>query len=153
MASKIENPIETMIGAAVLLAAAGFAFFAASSGGVGVSSGGYAVKAMFQSASGVNVGTDVRIAGVKVGRVTDISLDPKSYRAEALLTIENDVELPVDTLAKIDSEGILGGSFIALEPGAEEQMLAAGDAIELTQGAVSLLDLISKFGASSGGDK
>lgn len=149
MSFKIESPVETFVGAGVLLAAIGFAFYAASSGGVAVNAGGYGVKAMFQSASGVNVGTDVRIAGVKVGRVAAIELDPASYRAEALLMIDKQVQLPIDTLAKIDSEGILGGSFVALEPGAEDAMLTEGEAIELTQGSVSLLDLITKLGSSS----
>ncbi|MEL6980679.1 MAG: MlaD family protein, partial [Pseudomonadota bacterium] len=112
---RIENPIETLVGAGVLAAAAAFALFAASSSGATIGES-YRINAVFDSATGVSVGTDVRIAGVKVGRVAAIELDTQTYRAKTVLALRDGVELPIDSLAKIDSEGLLGGSFIALEP-------------------------------------
>ena len=147
MAWRVENPIETLVGAVVLLGAAGFAYFAASAGGASVS-GGYNLKAQFSSATGVAVGTDVRVAGVKIGRVANLELNQSTYRAEATLFVRESVELPVDSLAKVTSENLLGGTFIALEPGAEDAMLQEGDSITLTQGAPDLLDLIQQFSGS-----
>lgn len=151
MSWRIENPIETMVGAVVLVAAGGFAYYAASAGGASIG-GGYPLTAQFTSATGVSVGTDVRVAGVKVGRVSALSLDADSYQAEATLMVREDVQVPIDTLAKITSENLLGGTFIALEPGAEDATLVAGDSITLTQGAPDLLDLIQEFAGSPSSD-
>lgn len=150
MSWRIENPIETMVGAAVLAAAVGFAYFASAGGGsVG---DGYVLSAQFDSATGVSVGTDVRVAGVKVGRVVSLELNQQSFQAEAQLVVRETVKLPIDTLAKITSESLLGGTFIALEPGAEDAVLQTGDSISLTQGAPDLLDLIQQFSGSPAAD-
>ncbi|MEM9726481.1 MAG: outer membrane lipid asymmetry maintenance protein MlaD [Pseudomonadota bacterium] len=147
MASWIENPTETIVGAVVLAAACDFAYFASVAGGATVGDA-YPLKAQFSSATGVTVGTDVRVAGVKVGRVSALELDAITYRAEATLSVEKTVELPVDSLARITSESLLGGSFISLEPGAEDATLQPGDSFTLTQGAPDLLDLIQQFSGS-----
>lgn len=141
---KIENPVETLLGAVVIAVAVGFAIFAGQGRGLPAAAGSYPVLASFSSVSGVAPGTDVRIAGVKVGSVAEISLDPQSYRAEAVMMIRSDIELPEDTIAKIDAEGLLGGTFIALAPGASFDALEPGDEIENTQGAVSLGGLIAQ---------
>ena len=111
-----------------------------------------AVTANFLNADGLAPGTDVRLAGVKVGRVKSQELDPQTY--EALLTLEIDKSVPVpdDSSIKVLTDGLLGGNFIALEPGGSEQMLADGGHISLTSDAVNLIDLISTAifsGASS----
>ncbi len=140
-----SNAAETLIGAAVLAVAGGFLVYAAGNvdlGGVGA--GHYEVKAAFRKASGVSVGADVRVSGVKVGSVSRIDLDPKTYRAIAALSIQDGVQLPEDSLATITSDGLLGGAYVAIDPGASDFHLEPGGEIEHTQGSVDLIELLSK---------
>lgn len=152
MAAKIENPVETLIGAAVLAAAIGFGVYASNSDDAAAATGSYQVTAQFRNASGVNTGSDVRIAGVKVGRVVDMRLNPTTYRAVVVMSVDQSIELTDESWATIDTEGLLGGTYIELDPGAGLEILANGDTITNTQGAVSLLDLLAAFaGSDSGG--
>ncbi|MFN3260031.1 MAG: outer membrane lipid asymmetry maintenance protein MlaD [Pikeienuella sp.] len=140
-----SNAAETLIGAAVLAVAGGFLVYAAQNvdlGGVG--SGYYEVNAGFRKASGVAVGADVRVSGVKVGTVASLTLDPQTYRAIAALSIREGVKLPEDSVAAITSDGLLGGAYIAIDPGASDFFLEAGGEIENTQGSVDLIELLSK---------
>lgn len=137
-----ENVIEALIGAAVLLLAVWFVAFAYGRTERGGVDGGYTISARFPNSSGVSVGTDVRVSGLKVGTVADEGLDPQTYQALLKLTIDKSVKLPLDTSAAITSEGILGGNYIALTPGGETEMLRAGDEITDTQGAVDMMSLI-----------
>ncbi|MEX2519386.1 MAG: outer membrane lipid asymmetry maintenance protein MlaD [Paracoccaceae bacterium] len=140
-----SNAAETLIGAAVLAIAGGFIVYAAQSvdlGGVG--SGYYEVKAGFRKASGVATGADVRVSGVKVGTVAGLELDPKTYRAIASLSIRDGVKIPEDSVATITSDGILGGAYVAIDPGASDFFVESGAEIEHTQGSVDLIELLSK---------
>lgn len=134
---------ELIAGAAVLAVAAGFLAWSAGSGGL--PRGSYSVKASFPSIDGVEVGTDVRLAGVPVGRITDIRLNPQTYQAEATISIPDDIALPVDSAALIQSDGLLGGGYVEIQPGGALEMLPPGGEIEDVQGAVSLLSLMLKF--------
>ena len=136
---------EILAGAAILAVAAGFALYAARGSGVVGEAESYPLKASFRSVEGVSVGTDVRLAGVKVGTVTDLRLNPETYFADATISMRKDVAVPVDSTILISSEGLLGGNFVELVPGGAEDILAPGDEIEDTQGAVSLLTLLMKF--------
>ena len=91
------------------------------------------------------MGTDVRLAGVKVGSVTGLELDPVTFRARADLTVRDTIELPDDTAVVISSEGLLGGSFVELLPGGSPFNLEPGDEILDTQSAVSLVQLLLRF--------
>ena len=102
--------------------------------------------------TGISSGTDVRISGVKVGTVVSQELDPVSYRALVTLNIDQSVELPTDSSARILPEGLLGGNYVALEPGAEDDLSPPDGRIQFTQGSVNLLDLAIKVFASPGGD-
>jgi len=95
------------------------------------------------------VGTDVRLAGVKVGTVTALTLNPETFYADATLSVQESVVLPDDSAALVSSEGLLGGNFVELVPGGSLDNLAAGDEILDTQGAVSVISLMMKF---AGGD-
>lgn len=139
------NAAETLIGALVLAAAGGFLVYAANTADVGVGGGGYPLVAKFRKAEGINVGSDVRIAGVKVGSVAAMGLDPDTYFASVRFVMRSSVELPEDSVAKISSASLLGDSFIAIDPGAAELMLEPGDEIVYTQSSVSVGDLIGKF--------
>lgn len=144
--------VETLIGAAVLAIAGLFFAFAYSSADV-QSGNGYNLMARFDNAGGVAPGTDIRVSGIKVGTVTKVALNPVSYRAEATLNITGNIELPDDSSAKVTSDGLLGGSYLAIEPGGGLDMLEDGGEIAYTQGSVDLMSLIGKaiFAFTEGG--
>jgi phospholipid/cholesterol/gamma-HCH transport system substrate-binding protein len=140
-----SNVAETLIGAAVLAVAGGFLVYAAQTADIGgVGAGNYELKAAFRKASGVSVGADVRVSGVKVGTVSDLRLDPETYQAIASFAISDDIKIPEDSAVKITSDGLLGGSYIAIDPGASEFLAEDGYTLEFTQGSVDLLELLSK---------
>lgn len=139
-----NTTVETAIGALVILIAAGFFLFAYSTSGAGTASGGYTLRAEFDNVAGVNTGTDVRLAGIKVGTVVSQTLNPDNYQAVVTMTIDPKLKLTDDTTAKITSEGLLGSNFVALDPGGSETLLADGGEIVNTQGAVDIWSLISR---------
>ena len=145
-----ENATEVLTGAGVLAVAAAFLIYLAQVGGVSLSASGMdTYTASFRSAEGVGVGTDVRLAGVKVGSVLELNLDPQSFRASAVFSVQDDVLLPDDTAAVISSEGLLGGSFVELLPGGSITNLEPGSEIEDTQGSISVVRLLMKFVSGS----
>jgi phospholipid/cholesterol/gamma-HCH transport system substrate-binding protein len=109
------------------------------------SSASYPLNASFRSLEGVSVGTDVRLAGVKVGTVTDVILNPETYRADTTVSLQQGIEIPDDSAIVISSEGLLGGNFVEIVPGGSPFFYAEGDTITDTQGAVSLVSLLMKF--------
>jgi len=143
--------VETLIGAAVIAVAAFFLAFAYSSTGSGPVSG-YDVVAKFNRVDGVNVGSDVRMSGIKVGTVEKMSLDPKSYNAVVTLALDSSVKLPDDSSVRITSEGLLGNQYLSIEPGASMDMFKPGGEIENTQGSIDLIGLLGKAVFSSGGE-
>ncbi len=145
-----ERAAEVLAGAGVLAVAVGFVVYAGQIAGFGGVGDTYPLEASFRSAEGVAVGTDVRLAGVKVGTVTGLALDPETFRAELRLAVSRAVVLPDDTAALIASEGLLGGSFVELQPGGSLINLEPGAAIENTQGAVSLVTLLLRFVTGGG---
>lgn len=149
MSERAERA-ELVVGAAVLAVAAGF--LAWSVGGWGDrGQGTYPLVASFPNVDGVERGTEVRLAGVRVGRVSDVRLNPETYYAEAELRVPDSIVLPTDSAALIQSDGLLGGAYIELRPGGAMETLAPGDEIEDVQGAVSLLGLMMKFVDSQAG--
>jgi phospholipid/cholesterol/gamma-HCH transport system substrate-binding protein len=152
-----QNLMETAVGALVIAIALGFFIFMYSTTGVGKGSGGYHLTAKFKNVEGINVGSDVRMSGIKIGSVTNQSLDSKTFDAILTFAIDPTIKLPDDSTAKITSEGLLGGKFIALEPGGSETILADGGTITYTQGALDLWALVSDYmfsgkkGSESGG--
>src|ERR1044072_5450702 len=124
-----ENGGEALVGLLVVLLAVWFVWFAWMRTGGGEKAGSIHVTALFPNASGVNVGTDVRVAGLKIGSVTNQRLDPASYQVAVTLAIDPKVKIPADSSAAITSEGLLGSTFIALLPGGETTPLKDGDTI------------------------
>jgi phospholipid/cholesterol/gamma-HCH transport system substrate-binding protein len=135
---------EVLTGAVVLLVAAGFLGFAVAHSGRTVGTG-YKLHATFDHIDGLNPGADVRIAGVKVGNVLDTRVDPKTFLAVVTLMVSNEIHLPRDSSAAVTSESLLGGKFLNLEPGGDSQDLSSGGTINITQGSVSLEQLLGKF--------
>lgn len=143
--------LETIVGAIVLIVAIYFFSSAYQKSGVNVGETYYPVKATFNDVTGIGIGSDVRIGGVKIGAVEALSLDKQTYQAVLTMSIEEDIKLPQDSSAAIIGESLLGGKFVSLSPGGSDTMLKAGGMIEYTQSSVSLEQLLGKFIFSGGG--
>ncbi len=139
-----NSTVETLIGAGVIAVAGIFLVFAYNTSGGGQSRGSYKVTAEFDNVEGVNVGTDIRMAGIKIGTVIEQFLNPANFQAVVGMSIDPKIKLTDDTSAKVTSEGLLGAKFISLEPGGSETTLADGGVITYTQGAVDIWSLISQ---------
>lgn len=117
---------------------------------------GYEIKANFENISGLKVRSPVTVAGVRVGRVTDISFDPASFQAVVTMQINKDYnQLPLDTSASVLTSGLLGEKYVGLEPGGDMDVLTNGSEIQLTQSSLVLENLIGQFifSQTSDGDK
>ncbi|MBU6194778.1 MAG: outer membrane lipid asymmetry maintenance protein MlaD [Burkholderiales bacterium] len=142
-----KKGIEVLVGGFVLLGLAGLLFLslkAANLASFGESKG-YVVTARFDNIGGLKPRAPVRSAGVTVGRVKSIGLDPKTFQGVVTLELNPEVQFPRDSSAKILTSGLLGDQFIGIEPGGDEKNLAAGDVITSTQSAVILENLIGQF--------
>lgn len=147
-----RSVIETALGGLVILVAISFLAFSVNTAQVGKVSG-YELNARFSGIGGLATGDDVLISGVKVGSIVAVTLDSETFLANVKMSIENNVKLPTDTAALISSESLLGGRYLALEPGAEEDMLKPGSTIEYTQAPQNLEQLLGQFIFSMQGDK
>lgn len=145
-----NNWAETIIGAVVVVVAAGFLALTYMRTGTG-SLSGYEVLARLPKVDGLGVGTDVRISGIKVGSVSDMVLDPKNYLVTVHMNIRDDIKLPTDSSMMITASGILGSSYLSITPGGDETDIKPGGFIENTQAANSS-DLMSLAGRFIGGD-
>ena len=144
-----NSKIETTVGALVLLLAIGFLVYLLNSTNLINNNDGLNLKASFRSADGITTGTEVRMAGVKIGSVTGMRLDPESFRAEVLFSLRNDLKIPDDSGVAVSQDGLLGGSFVEVIPGGSEFELQDGAEFLDTQGSVSLVSLLLKFVSSS----
>ena len=145
-----ENKSEVLVGGLVVGIAIAFTLYVMQVAGVSTGFSSYPIHASFRSAEGVKVGTDVRLAGVKIGTVTALSLDSDTYKAQSIMAIRQDVLIPDDSALAVASESLLGGNFVEVVPGASFEYLAAGDEIVDTQGSISIIQLMMRF--VSGGD-
>ena len=144
-----EKNLEIITGTIVLIVAAGFLVFIIKIGGFSADNENYNLNTSFRSAEGIDTGTEVRMAGVKIGTVKSLSLNAETLQADVKLKIEKSILIPNDSSAVISSEGLLGGSFLEIVPGGSFDNYAAGEIIEDTQSSISLINLLFKmFGAS-----
>ena len=104
----------------------------------------YSLMAEFDNISGVKSGADVQVAGVKVGTVGKLSLSEDDV-AMVVMQIDRSLEIPIDSIASVKSQGIIGDKFIQLSLGGDEKLFQKGDVISDTESAVDLESLISKF--------
>lgn len=139
-----RNFAEIATGAVVLIAAAGFLGYAVASSGRTTSSG-YPLVARFDHVDGLVAGADVRMAGVKVGSVLSEEIDPQTYQAVVRLDVRDGLQVPKDSAAEVTSDGLLGGKYLSISPGGDTAMLKPGEAFSITQGSVSLEQLLGKF--------
>ncbi|MCK5575014.1 MAG: outer membrane lipid asymmetry maintenance protein MlaD [Sphingomonadales bacterium] len=148
-----NNLVEALIGAAVLLFAAGFFMFTYSRTDVGLVNG-YELVAKFDRIDGLDIGSDVRMSGIRIGSVMSQEIDLESYLAVVRFSVDSNIQLPMDSSAEISSDGLLGGKYISLTPGGMEDYLEKGDELEFTQGSVDLYDLIGQaIYSTNDGDK
>lgn len=150
--NKNNNYFEIIVGTFVLFSAV-FFLFNSFNGSQSKISGNYVLIAKFDNVDGVVNGSDVKISGVKVGTVSNQFLDTETYRATLEISLNSSVKLPLDSSAKIASEGLLGSKFLSIEIGADDEMLTQGEEIQFTQSSVSFEDLLGKFIFNSNSDK
>jgi phospholipid/cholesterol/gamma-HCH transport system substrate-binding protein len=136
--------VETVMGAVVLLVAGLFVFFAYSTAQVRAVQG-YDVSARFYKVGSIRTGGDVRINGIKVGTVTGLNLDTQTFDAVVHMSIDSAYQLPEDTVATIGSLGILGGSYVRLEPGRAKNAIPPGGVIAKTKDYRSLEDQVGEI--------
>ncbi|MCK5777873.1 MAG: outer membrane lipid asymmetry maintenance protein MlaD [Rhodospirillales bacterium] len=147
-----KNAVETILGAVVLVTALVFLVFALNTAQVR-SVDGYKVTAAFFKVGGLTNGSDVRINGIKVGTVNDLSIDAGTYDAVVSMSVRPDVKIPADSVAAIGSAGIIGGKFVSIQPGGAKEYLADGGKIARTKDFKSLEDQVGEiiFLATGGG--
>jgi phospholipid/cholesterol/gamma-HCH transport system substrate-binding protein len=145
-----RNTIETVMGAVVLIVAGVFLWMAYAVTNI-QSSDGLILKAEFGAIGGLNIGDDVRISGIKVGKVIDTTLNPKTYGATVMIAVDERISLPVDSAARIAASSLLGGNHVDILPGFEEDFLQSGAVIFDTRDPVNLTDLLGKAVFSGGG--
>ncbi|MCB1784398.1 MAG: outer membrane lipid asymmetry maintenance protein MlaD [Alphaproteobacteria bacterium] len=143
---------ETVLGGFVLLVAGGFLTYSYKTADIGAVQG-YEVTADFSSVGGLKPGDSVEISGVKVGDVKGIELLPETYLARVHIDIDSGYKLPIDTAAMISSQSLLGGLYMSLEPGAEEDTIEPGGRIQYTQAPQNLEQLLGQFIFSMQDDK
>lgn len=124
--------------------AGAFLVYALVVGGGGMASGGYEVSAKFGEVGSLTPGAAVTVAGVKIGTVSKVSLEPDTYLARVGLVLDPEIRLPADSTAKITNDSLLGGVHVAIGAGGAPEDLKPGGEIENTQGAVDLLGLIGQ---------
>ncbi len=135
--------VESLIGAVVLVVAGGFLYVAYTTTDV-AGHEGYPLEARFERVGGLNLGADVRLSGIKVGTVTREELDPDTYQAVIHFVVDRSIRLPSDSGASITSDGLLGDTYLELNPGGAPDYLAPGDQIEFTEEPIDIWSLVSK---------
>lgn len=139
-----RSVIETVLGGFVLIGALVFLVFSYSKGDAGAVTG-YLISANFSKIGGLKSGDPVQISGVKIGQISSVELDPKTYLAKVTMEIDTHVKVPDDSAATISSQSLLGGMAMGIEPGGSENMLASGGEIQYTQAPQNLEELLGKF--------
>jgi phospholipid/cholesterol/gamma-HCH transport system substrate-binding protein len=149
-----KRNIEILVGLFVVLGLLALVFVALKAANLASFSSGdtYGLTARFDNIGGLKARAPVRSAGVVVGRITSISLDPKTFQGVVTLDVDRRFQFPKDSSAKILTAGLLGDQYIGIEPGGDDKNLAAGDTIAQTQSAVVLENLIGQFLTSKAAD-
>ena len=141
-----KTNLEIIVGSFLLAGFISFSWLAVKMGDIDpFANETYPLTARFTSISGLKEGTTIELAGVVVGKVSQIELDAGEYEAVVHLNIDKTVELTDDSIASIRTSGIIGDKFIKLTPGGSEIYLEAGDEIDETESSISLEELVSKY--------
>lgn len=142
-----QRSIDFWVGLFVLIGFCALLVLALKVGNLGIGGGSetYTVTAKFNNVGGLKIRAPVRASGVTVGRVTDINFDSAAYQAITVMAIDAAYRFPIDTSASVLTSGVLGENYIGLDAGAEEEFLADGGAIDITQSAVVLERVLGRF--------
>ncbi|RYG32330.1 MAG: outer membrane lipid asymmetry maintenance protein MlaD [Burkholderiales bacterium] len=146
-----ESLFETLVGLAVVAVAGFFLFFSLSQRSDASTADAYDLIAKFDRADGVSPGTDVRVAGVKVGTVRSVKLDQQTFKAEAVLAIKKDVQIPEESAAQIQSDSLLGGSYIHIQISGMPENMQPGSKFEYTRGSMDILGILLEAVGGLGG--
>ena len=146
-----RNMLEAVMGAIVLLTAVAFVSLGYEAANIR-GTDGYELEAEFGATGGLSVGDDVRISGIKVGRISRQELDPVTYAARIVMSLDERIRIPADSSARITAASLLGGNYLELIPGADEDMMQPGEVIYDTLDPVSLTDLLGKAVFSAAND-
>ncbi len=147
-----ESLFETLVGLAVVAVAGFFLVFSLSQRSDASTGDSYELIAKFDRADGISPGTDVRVAGVKVGAVKSVSLDQKTYKAEAVLSVRKGVQIPEESAAQIQSDSLLGGSYIHIQISGMPDNMQPGSKFEYTRGSMDILGILLEAVGGMGGD-
>lgn len=139
-----KKPIETIMGIIVLIIAASFLYFSFTASDLRVVKG-YEITINFLKVGGLNVGSDVRINGVKVGTVVSQSLDNETYNAVIKISISPDIKLAKDSRFEVAADGFMGDKYIKIEPGKSEIMLRDGDVATNTKDFKTIEDMVGEI--------
>jgi phospholipid/cholesterol/gamma-HCH transport system substrate-binding protein len=146
-----ESLFETLVGVLVVAVAGVFLFFSLQQRSEASPRDSYTLTAKFNRVDGISTGSDVRMAGVKVGAVSDIKLDPKTYKAVVSFTIKDGIQVPDDSTAQVLSDGLLGGAYLGIMVGGSFDYIPEGGQIEFTRGSVDLLTVLSEVASNAAG--
>ncbi len=138
-----KRPVETIMGILVLVVAALFCYFAYNVSDLQVVKG-YNITAKFLKVGGLNVGSDVRINGIKIGTVVSQKLDENDYTADVVMSISPDIKLPIDSVASIVADGLIGNKFVKIDPGHEKEVLQDGTYLKNTKDFKTIEDLVGE---------
>jgi phospholipid/cholesterol/gamma-HCH transport system substrate-binding protein len=157
-AAMSRSTLDLWVGAFVAVGIAAILFLALKVGNLidFASAPGYRLEARFDNIGGLKLRASVKAAGVVVGRVESIKLDPGTYQAVVTLRIDQGYQFTADTIASILTSGLLGDVYIGLDPGGDPKMLADGEKVTKTQSGIVLEKLIGQFlfdKAATGGSK
>lgn len=142
--------IEMIVGAFVLVGFISVGWLAVKLGQIGgMGASGYSLEATFDDAGGMRSGSDIMMAGVVIGRVSDVGINEDS-EAKLILLIHDDISITADAIASVRTKGIIGERYIRISQGGDDELLQGGDEIEETESAINIEDLVSKYIFSSG---
>jgi phospholipid/cholesterol/gamma-HCH transport system substrate-binding protein len=136
--------VETLLSAVVLVVAAMFLWFAYTSANVSAVSG-YPLTARFHTAAGIAAGSDVKMAGIKIGTVTGLQITPDTFEARVMLSVDPAIRLPKDSVASIAGDGLLGSNYLAIEPGTDKTTIPSGGELAETRSPEDITTVIGRM--------
>jgi phospholipid/cholesterol/gamma-HCH transport system substrate-binding protein len=145
-----KGTIEIFVGLFMLVGFAALGYLALQLGEVRWLTGGntYLLKAEFDNVSGIKKGASVQVAGVVIGSVEAIELGPENF-AVLVMRLQKQVQVPVDSIASVKSQGIIGDKYIQISLGGDGELLKEGEVVTETESAIDIESLISKFAFGS----
>lgn len=139
-----KNYIESFLGLCIVILTGALLWVFFEKNDVRTNEDLLSVTAYFQSVAGVSKGTDVKLGGVKVGRILDVKLDPESLTPLLVIGLNKAYKIPKDSSFAVKSEGIMGGKFISIEIGPDEDSVSEGQIFYNNQSSLDLESIISQ---------